>query len=221
MRELCGRIRKIVEAAAGPATRVLCLDISPVRTFHFAKLPDRSAAADVAAKLASQQPIDVEIVAEARDESGDLTTAAVKGSLDGFAVAAGAEEKVFWEHRGQVKPKKARAPGVAVAASAAATPSGSILPIPVALPPSSSSSSIPTVTVTAATVEHDEDEEDALSQAPKKPLPAKAPRVTPTEGQTKRQATAVGTAGKPPLVVVASKKQKLDPSAAATAKKKI
>lgn len=208
MRDLCGRIRAILEEATAHESRILCLDISPKRTFHFAKLPDPGAATALAAKLASQQPIKVEVL------PGTF------GELDGFAVATGDEEKIFWS-------RGTRLPAAAAAAAAAA-------PTKVTEGGEQKQQQQPAETKASKTEKDDgaffgsisvaaaagpakgADQKQPTEMAPMEPviprrrIPKGAPRVTPTEGQTKRQPTAVGRAGNPPAVVP-SKKQKVDP----------
>jgi len=233
-REAMAAIKKQMLAAIAKAvgveeSAIHAIDVLRLRPLAFVRMCDKEAAEKVVAVLRNVKP-SMSFVADDWSVRAEVVE-----------VASGDDEKVFWERviKGRELSRYARRGGISsgrgygysgrsrgVSRQTAALPDAtgktdSEPNVPSAVPATTTTTTTANVTATATTPTNallPLPTSPGMVVVPKQqtPLPKKAPRVTPTEGQTKRPATAVGTVGRPPVVV--SKRAKTAPTAPADPK---
>lgn len=192
MKDIRAKVKEIFTKAAGDEHFIESIELWNMRNVQFAQLSSEEIARSTVAALT-----DVAVFPPAGFEDIKLE----KGwhcTISNFAIATGDEEKIFWERITVLRDKqKNKSAENAAAAAAANSGSGKIV---VQYPRAVS----PTPTNTISVVGHQPSKADIL-----KKQVTKGPRVTPTDGQTKRPATQVGVSRGPPPRIVPKKQAKL------------
>lgn len=191
MKEVRSKVKELFIRAAGDENFIEAIEIWNMRSVQFVQLSSEEIAQSTLAALKDESAFP-----PAGFENIRLNHA-WRCTLSNFAIATGDEEKIFWERITILRDKQKGKSGPENSnAGAGAADSGKFV---VQYPRAVS----PTPTNTISVVGHQPSKADIL-----KKQVTKGPRITPTDGQTKRPATQVGVARGPPPKIIPKKRQK-------------
>lgn len=189
MKEVRAKVKEIFVKAAGDENFVEAIEIWNIRRVQFVQLSSESIAQSTLTALADESAFPPSSFADIGLCGG------WSFSLANFAIASGDEEKIFWERITSLREKQRGKGNEATSAASHQGADNIVVQYPRAVSP--------TPTNTISVVGHQPSKAEIL-----KKQVIKGPRITPTDGQTKRPATQVGVSRGPPPRIVPKKRAK-------------